>query len=56
MRIGPVRALSVTFLIPVFGLLWGAVFLGEQITASMIAGCATVLIATRLVLRSERER
>ncbi len=53
-RIGPVRALTVTFLIPVFGLLWGAVFLGEQITASMIAGCATVLVATRLVLRAER--
>ena len=53
-RIGPVRALTVTFLIPVFGLLWGALFLGEKITASMIAGCATVLVATRLVLRSER--
>jgi drug/metabolite transporter (DMT)-like permease len=53
-RIGPVRALSVTFLIPVFGLLWGAVLLGEPVTATMIAGCATVLIATRLVLRSER--
>ena len=52
-RIGPVRALTVTFLIPVFGLLWGALFLGEPITASMLAGCATVLVATRLVLRSE---
>lgn len=52
-RIGPVRALTVTFLIPVFGLLWGALFLGEKITASMLAGCATVLVATRLVLRSE---
>ncbi len=53
-RIGPVRALTVTFLIPVFGLLWGAVFLGESITPGMIAGCATVLLATRLVLRAER--
>jgi drug/metabolite transporter (DMT)-like permease len=53
-RIGPVRALTVTFLIPVFGLLWGALFLGEPITLSMIAGCATVLLATRLVLRAER--
>jgi drug/metabolite transporter (DMT)-like permease len=53
-RIGPVRALTVTFLIPVFGLLWGALFLGEPITAGMIAGCATVLLATRLVLRAER--
>lgn len=53
-RVGPVRALTVTFLIPVFGLLWGAVLLGEPITASMIAGCTTILLATRLVLRSER--
>jgi drug/metabolite transporter (DMT)-like permease len=53
-RIGPVRALTVTFLIPVFGLLWGALFFGEPITFSMIAGCATVLIATSLVLRAER--
>jgi drug/metabolite transporter (DMT)-like permease len=53
-RVGPVRALTVTFLIPVFGLLWGALLLGEPITASMIAGCATVLLATRLVLRAER--
>jgi drug/metabolite transporter (DMT)-like permease len=54
-RIGPVRALTVTFLIPVFGLLWGAVFFQEPITASMIAGCATVLLATGLVLRAERD-
>jgi len=52
-RVGPVRALTVTFLIPVFGVLWGALFLGEQITASMLAGCTTVLVATGLVLRSE---
>jgi drug/metabolite transporter (DMT)-like permease len=53
-RVGPVRALTVTFLIPVFGILWGALFLGERITASMLAGCATVLVATGLVLRAER--
>jgi drug/metabolite transporter (DMT)-like permease len=53
-RVGPVRALTVTFLIPVFGVFWGALFLGEQITASMLAGCATVLVATGLVLRAER--
>jgi drug/metabolite transporter (DMT)-like permease len=39
----------------VFGLLWGAVFFGEPITAGMIAGCGTVLLATGLVLRAERD-
>jgi len=53
-RVGPMRALTVTFLIPVFGVLWGALFLDERITASMLAGCATVLLATVVVLRAER--
>jgi drug/metabolite transporter (DMT)-like permease len=52
--VGPSRALTVTFLIPVFGMLWGAVFLGEVITATMLAGCALVLVGTALILRSAR--
>lgn len=32
------RALSVTFLIPVFGVLWGAVFLGETVGWSKLFG------------------
>jgi drug/metabolite transporter (DMT)-like permease len=48
--VGPARALTVTFLIPVFGMLWGAVFLGETITATMLAGCALVLAGTGLTL------
>jgi len=49
--VGPTRALTVTFLIPVFGMLWGALFLGEEITAVMAAGCALVLAGTALILR-----
>jgi drug/metabolite transporter (DMT)-like permease len=49
--VGPTRALTVTFLIPVFGMLWGAVFLGEAITPVMAAGCALVLAGTALILR-----
>ena len=30
--VGPTRAMTVTFLIPVFGIAWGALLLGEQIT------------------------
>ncbi len=40
---GPVKALSVAFLIPVFGMLWGGLFLAETITTGMLAGCALVL-------------
>ncbi len=48
--VGPARALTVTFLIPVFGMLWGALFLGEAITAPMLLGGALVLAGTALIL------
>jgi drug/metabolite transporter (DMT)-like permease len=47
-NVGPTRAIAVTFLIPAFGMLWGALFLGEPVTAKMIAGCAVVLFGTAL--------
>ncbi|MGN6651757.1 DMT family transporter [Trinickia sp.] len=45
---GPARAITVTFVIPVFGILWGALFLNEQVNAGMIEGCAIVLVGTAL--------
>ncbi|MGH8701502.1 MAG: EamA family transporter, partial [Burkholderiales bacterium] len=48
--VGATRALTVTFLIPAFGILWGAVFLGETITGTMAAGCGLVLLGTALIL------
>ncbi|HSD41455.1 MAG TPA: DMT family transporter [Burkholderiales bacterium] len=52
--VGPSRALTVTFLIPVFGMLWGAVFLGETITATLLAGCALVLAGTGMIVGPAR--
>ncbi len=49
-RAGPSYALSVTFLIPVFAVLWGAVFLGESFTLHMAAGCGIVLLGTALAI------
>lgn len=45
---GPSRAITVTFIIPVFGILWGTLFLDEPISAGMIEGCAIVLVGTAL--------
>jgi drug/metabolite transporter (DMT)-like permease len=45
---GPARAMTVTFVIPVFGILWGALFLGERVSAGMLAGCAVILVGTAL--------
>ena len=47
-RVGATYAASVTFLIPVFGLIWGALFLGEKVTPTMLAGCTIVLLGTAL--------
>jgi drug/metabolite transporter (DMT)-like permease len=49
---GPTRAMTVTFLIPMFGMAWGALFLGETITPAMLAGCALVIAGTLPVLRT----
>jgi drug/metabolite transporter (DMT)-like permease len=49
--IGPSRTLSVTFLVPVLGVLWGWLFLGEAVTASVLVGAGVVLGALGLVLR-----
>ena len=54
--IGPTRALTVTFLIPVFGTLWGALFLGEPVGMSTLAGGTMIVIATALVLEVGRRR
>ncbi|MDB5829219.1 MAG: putative transporter, EamA-like family [Variovorax sp.] len=40
---GPARALTVTFLVPVFAVFYGAVFLGEDITQWMLV-CAAVIV------------
>lgn len=47
-QVGAAYAASVTFLIPVFGMLWGALFLREAITPAMILGCAVILAGTAL--------
>lgn len=45
---GSAYAASVTFIVPVFGMLWGALLLGEVITLSMLAGCVVVLVGAAL--------
>ncbi|RYF55063.1 MAG: EamA family transporter, partial [Comamonadaceae bacterium] len=40
---GPARALTVTFLVPVFAVFYGVVFLGEHVTQWMLI-CAAVIV------------
>jgi drug/metabolite transporter (DMT)-like permease len=47
-RVGPSRTLTVTYLIPVFGVVWGYAFLGEAITSRMAVACAVIFAGTAL--------
>jgi drug/metabolite transporter (DMT)-like permease len=52
--VGAVKTVSVTFLVPVFGLMWGALFLNEPIYANTLAGLVIILLSVMLVNRKPR--
>lgn len=47
-HVGPARTTMVTYLLPCTALLWGALFLGEQVHWYALAGLALVLLGTML--------
>lgn len=47
--LGAASALTVAFLVPVFGILWGHLFLGEAVGWQTVAGALMVLTGTALV-------
>ena len=47
--IGPTSALTVTFLIPLFGIFWGHLILDEQIGPNTLLGALFVIVGTMLV-------
>jgi drug/metabolite transporter (DMT)-like permease len=60
-RIGVTGAIAVTYLIPLFGMVWGRIFLGERVTPTMAFGCVLILAgvavttgATGMLARSRR--
>ncbi len=46
--IGPTRTLTVTYMIPMFAIFWGALLLHEPITPDMIIGCGIILAGTAM--------
>jgi len=44
MKIGVHQAVTVTYLVPVFSIFYGMMFLGETLTVAMILGCLMVLL------------
>lgn len=52
--IGPVKSMTVTFMIPPFGVLWGALFLDEPLSMAHVYGGLLIAVALWLVLRPGR--
>lgn len=48
-NVGPAKAITVAYLIPVFAMMWGVLLLGETISGRMIIGCAIIFLGTALV-------
>lgn len=48
-RIGAVGTTSVTFLIPVFGIVWGALFLQEPLSVAQLPGILLIFLSMALV-------
>jgi len=48
--VGPVKAITVTLLVPIFGMVWGILFLGEPVTPGRVAGCLIILAGCALIL------
>ena len=53
-KIGAVKTSTVAYFLPVFGIIWGAVFLNEVITGGIILGCATILIGVFFATSNKR--
>ena len=47
-NIGASRAIAVTYLVPAFAMIFGAVFINEIVTLTMLVGCAIILLGTSL--------
>lgn len=48
-NVGPANAISVTFLIPGFAVVWGGLLLDESVSLKMLLACAVILVGTSLV-------
>jgi drug/metabolite transporter (DMT)-like permease len=50
-NVGAVKTVSVTFLVPIFGVLWGVLFLKEALYLNTVIGLVIILLSVTLVNR-----
>ncbi len=55
-RIGVAKTVSVTYLIPVFGILWGMLFLNEMLTQNMLLGGILVMAGVGLTTSASAKK
>jgi drug/metabolite transporter (DMT)-like permease len=48
-EIGVVKTATVTYIIPIFGVVWGTLLLGESLSAGVVLGLAGILVSVVLV-------
>ena len=53
-KIGAVKTSTVAYFLPIFGIIWGGIFLNEVITFGIIIGCATILIGVFFATSNNR--
>jgi drug/metabolite transporter (DMT)-like permease len=54
-NIGPTKTVSVTLLVPIFGIIWGVLFLDERTTLSTYIGLSVVLTSILLVSNTKQK-
>jgi drug/metabolite transporter (DMT)-like permease len=47
-NVGPTKAITVTYLVPAFAVVWGAVFLNESVSSSMLLAGTVIVAGTAL--------
>ena len=53
-ELGATGGMTVIYVVPVFGVLWAALFLGEAIHLSTVAGGAVILVSVWLITRTPK--
>lgn len=54
--VGPVKTLSVTFLVPLFGVVWGTIFLNESLSINTLLGLIVIFVSILMVTLQKKKK